>query len=175
MRSLVGNRRAAELLRVPHGPSKSLSAPPDERPAYRFYRDGTELPPEALPTQRAARGEEVTDELFEVRFDNGDRRLLLMRANPLLGETGEIVGAVCAAADVTERHRYEEHLRLLLNELNHRVKNALAIVQSIAALTLKDSEPRARADFEQRLLTLSAVHSLLTDGNWDCVQLHALV
>ena len=175
VRTLTGNRRAAELLRVPQGPNKSLSAPPGERPPYRFFRDGMELPAEALPTQRAAHGEDVKDELFEVRFDNGDHRLLLMRASPLLSESGEIVGAVCAAADVTERHRYEEHLKLLLNELNHRVKNTLAIVQSIATLTLKDTDARARTDFEQRLLTLSAVHSLLTDGNWDGVQLDALV
>jgi two-component sensor histidine kinase len=75
---------------------------------------------------------------------------------------------------VTERLRYEDHLKLLLNELNHRVKNTLAIVQSIAALTLKDSDATARADFEQRLLALSAVHDLLTDENWDGARLLAV-
>ena len=58
-----------------------------------------------------------------------------------------------------ERHRYEKHLKLLVNELNHRVKNTLAIVQSIAALTLKNNDATARADFEQRLLSLSAPRS----------------
>ncbi len=43
------------------------------------------------------------------------------------------------------------------------------------ALTLKGTDAPARADFERRLLTLSAVHSLLTDENWNGVQLHALV
>src|SRR5689334_19037931 len=92
--------------------------------------------------------------------------MLLTRAAPLRGRSGELQGAVAAAADVTERHRYEDHLRLLLNELNHRVKNTLAIVQSIAALTLKDVDAGARAAFEERLLTLSAVHNLLTDESW---------
>jgi two-component sensor histidine kinase len=63
----------------------------------------------------------------------------------------------------------------MLSELNHRVKNTLAIVQSIATLTLKDVDPAAHRDFEQRLLTLSAVHSLLTNANWDGAQLHDVV
>jgi two-component sensor histidine kinase len=75
---------------------------------------------------------------------------------------------------VTERHRYEDHLKLLVNELNHRVKNTLAIVQSIAALTLKDIDPGTRTDFEQRLLALSGVHDLLTDAKWDGARLTAV-
>lgn len=175
VKTLVGNRRAAELLRVPHGAGPTLSAAPSARPAYRLLRDGVEAPAETLPLQRAARGEEVTDEIFEVLFDSGERRTLLMRASTLRGAQGEIQGAVCAAADVTERHRHEEHLKLLLNELNHRVKNTLAIVQSIASLTLKDTDDEARARFEDRLLTLSFVHSLLTDESWDGAQLEAVV
>jgi PAS domain S-box-containing protein len=175
VRTLIGNRRAAELLHVPQGANRSLGAADGGELPYRFFRDGRELPPEALPTQRAARGEDVQDEVFEVRFTNGERRLLLVRATPLLGADGEIAGAVCAAADVTERHRYEDHLKLLVNELNHRVKNTLAIVQSIATLTLKGTEPAARIDFEQRLLALAAVHNLLSDANWDGVQIQSLV
>jgi two-component sensor histidine kinase len=101
--------------------------------------------------------------------------MLLLRAAPLRSKAGELQGAVCAAADVTERHRYEDHLKLLLNELNHRVKNTLAIVQSIAALTLKDIDAGARAAFEERLLTLSAVHSLLTDESWQGASIASVV
>jgi two-component sensor histidine kinase len=172
---LVANRRAAELLRTPAGAQPSLSAPLAQTPGYRFLRDGREVAAADLPLQRAARGEEVRDEIYETRFANGDRRILLMRAAPLRSAQGGIQGAVCAAADVTERHRYEEHLKLLLDELNHRVKNTLAIVQSIANLTFKNSDPRALADFEQRLLTLSAVHGLLTEQNWQGADLQAVV
>jgi len=174
-RRLVANRRAAELLRMPRGVVPSLGQVPAEQRPFRFYRSGREVPPDQLPLQRAARGEEVRDELFETRFDNGDRRILLMRSAPLRSSQGDIQGAVCAAADVTERHRYEEHLRLLLDELNHRVKNTLAIVQSIANLTFKGSDAEARREFEQRLLTLSAVHSLLTEHNWQGAGLDAVV
>ena len=124
--------------------------------------------------QRAARGQEVNSETLEIRFADGERKTVLMRAAPLRDGAGNVRGVVGAAADVSERHRYEEHLKLLVNELNHRVKNTLAIVQSIAALTLKDGDAAGRADFEQRLLALSAVHNLLTDENWDGARLMAL-
>ena len=140
-----------------------------------MFRDDKPVPPEARPLHRAARGEVVTDELLEVRFDDDDRRLILMRAAPLRSEAGELQGAVAAAADVTERHRHEDHLKLLVNELNHRVKNTLAIVQSIATPYAERHRPGRRAQrFEERLLTLSAAHGLLTDESWDGAHLAAV-
>jgi PAS domain S-box-containing protein len=169
LRKVVGNRRASDLLRLPH--EGDLAVLLQDPAAVRIYRNGEEVLPDARPLHRAARGEEVKDELLEVRFDNGDRRMLLLRAAPLRDAAGVVQGAVCAAADVTERHRYERHLKLLLNELSHRVKNTLTIVQSIAALTLKDTDAVARSEFDQRLLTLGSVHSLLINENWDGAKL----
>lgn len=77
--------------------------------------------------------------------------------------------------DITDLKSAEEHRELLINELNHRVKNTLTIVQSIAAQTFKGTDAGVRADFEQRLLTLSNVHSLLTDESWDGAELHAVI
>ena len=174
-RSVVANQRAIELLRLPRRTELSLSTQLHSWPAHRVLRDGEPVPLSGLPLQRAVRGEKVGDEVLEIEFDDGERRTLLVRAACLRSAQGDIQGAVCAVADVTERHRYEEHLKLMLNELNHRVKNTLAIVQSLAALTLKDIDVTARRDFEQRLLTLSAVYSLLTDASWDGAQLHDVV
>src|SRR5262249_7673849 len=81
--TLVANRRAAELLRMPAGVQPSLSAPAGRTAGYRFLRNGREVAATDLPLQRAARGEEVRDEIYETRFANGDRRILLMRAAPL--------------------------------------------------------------------------------------------
>ena len=141
---------------------------------FTVFRDGEPLAPDDRPLHRAARGEVVANELLEIRFDADERRMILMRAAPLRNSAGELQGAVAAAADVTERHHHENHLKLLVNELNHRVKNTLAIVQSIATLTLKDVDPVVRAAFEQRLLTLSAAHGLLTDESWDGAHLDAV-
>jgi two-component sensor histidine kinase len=77
--------------------------------------------------------------------------------------------------DITDLRSAEDSRELLINELNHRVKNTLAIVQAIASQTLKDADLATRRDFEQRLLTLSSVHSLLTDENWGSAELHDVV
>ena len=171
LRNVVGNRRATELLRMSR--EADLSSALNQPGHFAVFRDGKPLAAEARPLHRAARGEVVTNELLEIRFDD-DRRMIVMRAAPLRNAAGDLQGAVAAAADVTEWHRHEDHLKLLVNELNHRVKNTLAIVQSIATLTLKDVDPGVRAAFEQRLLTLSATHGLLTDESWDGAHLVAV-
>jgi PAS domain S-box-containing protein len=77
---------------------------------------------------------------------------------------------------VLERRRSEEHLRLLVNELNHRVKNTLAIVQSIAVQTFRGegAEGQRRA-FESRLAALAAAHDLLTTENWEFASLRQVI
>ncbi len=82
---------------------------------------------------------------------------------------------VTLAEDITarkqaeaEQERYQAQLRLLLNELNHRVKNTLATVQSMAAQTMRGAlEPKAAYEaFEARLMGLSAAHDVLTRERW---------
>jgi two-component sensor histidine kinase len=79
--------------------------------------------------------------------------------------------------EIAARKKIEEHQKLLLDELNHRVKNTLATVQSIAAQTIRSSpEPRAfRQAFEARLIALSQAHNLLSLSNWRGVELTDLV
>lgn len=67
-----------------------------------------------------------------------------------------------------EQRQYQSQLRLMIHELNHRVKNTLAIVQSMAARTMR-SEPdpvAAYQKFEARLMSLSQVHDVLTRERW---------
>ncbi len=75
-----------------------------------------------------------------------------------------------------ERARSDARQRLLINELNHRVKNTLATVQSIAAHAFKNGEPEAaREAFESRLFALSRTHDVLTRENWESARLHDIV
>ncbi|WP_374471582.1 sensor histidine kinase [Phenylobacterium sp.] len=79
--------------------------------------------------------------------------------------------------EVAERRRAEERQRLLVAELNHRVKNTLATVQSIARQTLR-SRPELRRlfeDFEGRLLALSWAHDVLNAEGWSGADLPNLV
>jgi two-component sensor histidine kinase len=102
-----------------------------------------------------------------------EERFLDFIYQPIVGPDGEAVGVFVEGSDVTDRVRAETQQKLLLDELNHRVKNSLATVQSIAAQTLRNNpEPEAfREAFEARLLALSATHDLLTASNWRGAQL----
>lgn len=79
--------------------------------------------------------------------------------------------------DVTERKRAEATQRLLLGELNHRVKNTLATVQAMAMQTLRYSpEPAAfAADFSGRIQALARSHSLLSHATWQGAMLRELI
>ncbi len=74
-----------------------------------------------------------------------------------------------AQSEIAERRRAESRQRLLMDELNHRVRNTLAIVLAIANQTLRHASSSAqfRADFEARVTALAAAHNLLTESNWD--------
>jgi two-component sensor histidine kinase len=75
------------------------------------------------------------------------------------------------------RIKHERHLQLVAAELNHRVKNTLAIVQSFAHQSFRtaSSPEQARANFEGRLTALAAAHSILTHRNWDSVNMPDLI
>jgi two-component system CheB/CheR fusion protein len=79
--------------------------------------------------------------------------------------------------DITERREWERRQNMLLGELTHRVKNTLAIVQSIAHQTLKtDKSPAEFAkDFLGRLRALGDAHSILVESNWRGADLGKIV
>jgi two-component sensor histidine kinase/integral membrane sensor domain MASE1 len=82
-----------------------------------------------------------------------------------------------AQRELAERRRAEERQHLLINELNHRVKNTLATVQSMGAQTLRTagSLEQAREAFVSRLMALSSAHNLLTAQRWEGAELSDLV
>ena len=90
------------------------------------------------------------------------------------GRLGRVIGSLI---DITERKKAEEQRELLIHELNHRVKNTLATVQSLAAQTLRSAGDfkEFTAAFEARLFALSKTHNLLTDGAWAGASLRALL
>lgn len=96
---------------------------------------------------------------------------------PIRDEDGTIAQVFVQGSDVTERVRAENHQRLLINELNHRVKNTLAAVQSIVTQTLRhaaDPGDASRA-ITARIMALSGAHNVLTRESWDGADLRTLV
>jgi PAS domain S-box-containing protein len=112
-----------------------------------------------------------------VKFVDGSFRWARSRAFPRRDEAGKILLWYGATEDIHERRQAEERQRLLINELNHRVKNTLATVQAIAFQTLKGDIPlaEARARFDARLLALSQAHNMLTEQNWEGAPLRRVV
>lgn len=105
------------------------------------------------------------------------RRVLNFIFQPISDGDGTITGIIVQGADVTEEVEYEERQELLIQELNHRVKNTLAVVQSIAQQTFRtvpDSAP-AMATFKARLHALAAAHGLLTESSWSPASVREIV
>jgi PAS domain S-box-containing protein len=90
---------------------------------------------------------------------------------------GQPLYGIRVARDITERKRAEEHQRLLINELNHRVKNTLATVQSIVFQTLRNAPtPQdSQTALTSRLIALSKAHDVLTQESWEAASLHQIV
>jgi two-component system, chemotaxis family, CheB/CheR fusion protein len=84
---------------------------------------------------------------------------------------------VATYQDVTDRKAWEKRQRLLLSELSHRVKNTLAVVQSMARQTFRRAkdQKQALASFEGRLGALSSAHDLLVSSDWQGAQIEALI
>jgi PAS domain S-box-containing protein len=102
-------------------------------------------------------------------------RFWLSTKTPLLGPAGEIDGLVGVSVEITDRKLVEERLRHMVNELNHRVKNTLATVQSIAVQTLRGRDEEVRRALETRLLALASAHDILTREGWEGADLTAIV
>jgi two-component sensor histidine kinase len=102
-----------------------------------------------------------------------EERFLDFIFQPIAGPDGESVGVFVEGSDVTDRVMAERQQKLLLDELNHRVKNTLSTVQAIADQTLRTTADPAsfREAFEPRLMALSATHNLLTATNWKSADL----
>lgn len=139
------------------------------------------LPEDLQSAQQAWTAAQQAGSIYEhewrLRLPDGSLRWLLTRGRPIKDESGRIVRWIGTDTDITERKTYERQLRLLINELNHRVKNTLATVQSIAGQTLRCSGDidEARARFEERLVALAHAHDILTKESWEGAVLRDII
>jgi two-component system CheB/CheR fusion protein len=123
---------------------------------------------EAEIVERIRRGEHVEHYETVRQSKDGSAVWVSLSVSPIRDAQGSIVGASKIARSTTERRRADEHRRVLVEELNHRVRNTLAVVQSIAAQTFHDdlTMEEARPAFVSRLINLSNAHDVLTRENW---------
>ncbi len=122
---------------------------------------------ESAILERIKRGERVDHyETVRVRKD-GSLIDISLSVSPIKDVEGKIIGASKIARDNTWKKKVEEVQRLLLRELQHRVKNTLATVQAMATLTLHGAPADEQAKFIARLHALASAHDVLTEKNWE--------
>jgi PAS domain S-box-containing protein len=101
----------------------------------------------------------------------------LVSVAPLRVAGDQISGCVITMVDLSQRKAAEKHQLLLMAELDHRVKNTLALVQSISSRTLsnEDSLVGYQAAFSGRLRALAATHNLLAERSWQNLRLSDVI
>lgn len=144
---------------------------------WRLYEmDGTPMPHDACPMAVTLRqGAEVRGAMALAERPDGTRIPFMPFPKLLRGPSGLVVGAINMLVDLSERQRAEDQQRVLIDELNHRVKNTLSAVQSIAAQTMRSTPDAFLENFEARIMALSRAHNLLTRRRWTGVGLGELL
>ena len=172
-RRLSASDRCHQMFDVPLGVEMTLAdmvemIHPEDREAVRDrFRRATD----------PARRDEYDIEYRIFGYCDGVERWVAARGIVVFDEEGVAVRVTGTTLDITARKRSEEHLRLLVNELNHRVKNSLAMVQAVAMQTFRNARnlDEARAAFDARLVALAKAHDVLTAENWEGADLQQVL
>jgi PAS domain S-box-containing protein len=134
-------------------------------------------PDDLAATNEAARHSLKTgqpmDVLQRVRFRSGEYRWLRTRAEARRDADGAVIRWYGTTEDIHDQKLAEEHLNLLVLELNHRVKNNLATVQAIAMQTLRGARDidETREAFLDRISALATAHDVLKRDRWEGVSI----
>jgi PAS domain S-box-containing protein len=188
---LLTNMAAARFAGPPNPDPHSVES--CAAPQHLFKSDGvTPYEGHELPLSRAVRGEAVDqEEMLIARHDRPERVWISATARPLRDEDGKLAGGVLVARDMTERRRIDEvlrenerhhrevaeHNRLLVRELEHRVRNNLAgLLGLVAVMQERVTDVRAFGKaIESRLRAMAHVQQLLATTEWRSLELRVLI
>lgn len=126
---------------------------------------------------RAFAGERKTCEISaaSVSGDTDRSRFYSLIFEPERDADDNINGVVIVAFDITERKKTEEHVQLLLREVNHRAKNMLSVVSAIARQTKAPSQDEYVRRLSGRIQALAASHDLLSSKQWQDIAITELI
>lgn len=138
------------------------------------------------PDDRTMRDDAVAEaiasgDLLDVEYrlftPQGEERWVQIRGQANYRADGTPLAMVGVSQDITERKRADEHRALLTNELSHRVKNMLAMTQSVIVQTLRraNSLEEASETLQARVLAMAAANDLLVDRSWTGASLRELL
>ena len=168
------NRRAAEIWgREPErGVEKHCGS------SKLWLSDGTLLPHAHSPIVEVLRtGTDVQNVEVAIERPDGSRVPVLVNFAPMKNAQGEVIGAIAAFADITDKKKAEEHKEMLTRELLHRTKNMLAVIQSLAKRSMQDgrSIDESQQAFTARLHALAHSNDVLMEANWGSASLRELI
>ena len=128
--------------------------------------------------ERALAGEASYHEDLPLMIDGGERTeqaWFTLCLSPVRLADGRVGGAAKTVVETTESVRSRQEAEVLRDELAHRLKNTMAMVQSIAQRTLRDVGDReAVKTFEKRVVALGHAHDVLGRGHWQNASLGEL-
>jgi len=178
-----------EAARRLHGVARLDIGPDDYSRSYSLFTEsGEPHPAENLPLTRAVRRHEIVEDArWRIRRPDGSEVLAIGNARPVYGDDGTPLGAVLTIRDDTARHAAEDQLAeairvkdILLNEVNHRVKNSLQLVTSLMMLQAgKANSPELRQSLleaRSRIGVVAGMHQrLYTTEQHDRVDLSTYI
>lgn len=138
--------------------------------------DGQVLREEDAPVARLLQGQTVVRQDLRLSFGGSDVVCRFSGA-PLRDEAGGVTGAVLTFADITEQKDNEDRRTLLMNELDHRVRNMLATISAMVRLSsagAPDKETLVEI-LSGRIGALTRTHGLLTSSSWRGAMLRAII
>jgi PAS domain S-box-containing protein len=124
--------------------------------------------------QAAMAGSEEWEDTFPLRGTNGEYRWFLSRAQRIRDDCGRTVSWFGTNTDITAQRQAERQIELLLMEVNHRSKNMLAVIQSLARRTVAQGGDFVDR-FEARIGALSANQDVLVNRSWTSVPVAEVV
>jgi PAS domain S-box-containing protein len=151
---------------------KEFAVTPDSVQSLLHPDDVQEL---AKAMEQFSRGVQSYETQFRIRRPDGEIRWCLGAAAASIDADNKIVRVSGVTSDVTERKEAERRQMLLAREVDHRAKNALALVQSIVRLTKADTMENFVRAIEGRIAALSRVHTVLSLSRWQGAELSGLV
>ncbi len=139
------------------------------------YWPGEQERLQAIGQAALARGERHIEAEYRYNRPDGSVRWLMMRAEVRFGAAGTPSKVVGVVLDVTPRKAAEERQALLMREVDHRAKNALAVVQAAVRLTLAPDLESYRRAIAGRVAALARAQTLLAEDRWSGAELRTLV
>lgn len=114
---------------------------------------------------------------YRLRYHDGSYRWVLGRAQAVCDKNGQIIRWYGSCTDIHEIKQMEEQRQLMMGEMNHRVKNTLAMVNVMVSQTLRQSDdiPSAQASIQSRLSMMAQAHDRLINAAWEETQIAEVV